>query len=633
MVDTSLRARLQRLFSSQVIVRRIGKKRIKVVDTEKLQQAGSKDRNRYRNYAGGMHTARTGNSNGQNSVMSFHVDKLQLYTDYEAMDTDPIIASALDIYSDECTVRGVTGELLIIKSSNENIKKILYNLFYEILNIEYNLWSWIRNLCKYGDFYLNLDVVEGLGIKNVMPISPYYVERVEAMNPDNPYDIVFNITQPSAFEYMRGKSSTLENFEVAHFRLLSDTNFLPYGKSIIEPARKIFKMLTLMEDAMLIHRIMRAPQRRVFKVDVGNIPPEEVEQHMQNIINEMKKVPHIDPATGDYNLKFNLQNMIEDFYLPVRGQDSGTNIETLDGMSNEGYIEDVDYVRNRMMAALKIPKAWFGYDEGVEGKGTLAAEDIRFARTIERVQNIVVSELTKMAIIHLYSQGYEDGDLVDFDLGLTSPSIVYERQKVDMMNEKVNLINNAKELQLFSNKYLYESIWNMGPEEWAMEQQLLIQDQKTKFRLNQIEAEGNDPAVSKQSFGTPHDIASMHTATKADLIDKVEDESKEETRGRPEAGSDLNTNRDTVNGRNPLGDQDLKSDTEGTDKEPLDVKDRKDKLAKESKASTFRNYLTNSGLGSSVKPKSEILKEVYKDIELAKKSRGLLDESNVSEEI
>ena len=211
---------------------------------------------------------------------------------------------------------------------------------------------------------------------------------------------------------------------------------------MIEPARKIFKQLTLMEDAMLIHRIMRAPERRIFKIDVGNIPPAEVDNHIQTIINKMKKVPYIDEKTGDYNLKFNMQNMIEDFFLPVRGGESGTSIESLPGLSSDGQIEDIDYLKNKLFSALKVPKAFLGYDEGVEGKATLAAEDVRFARTIERIQKIFVSELTKIAVVHLYTQGYKDADLVNFELSLTNPSIVYEKQKVETLNEKIGLATN-----------------------------------------------------------------------------------------------------------------------------------------------------------------------------------------------
>jgi len=257
---------------------------------------------------------------------------------------------------------------------------------------------------------------------------------------------------------------------------------------------------------MLIHRIMRAPEKRVFKIDVGNIPPNEVDQHIRNIIDQMKKIPYVDQNTGDYNLKFNIQNMLEDYYLPVRGGQSGTQIDTLSGMEFTG-IEDINYLKNRMMAALKVPKAFIGYEEGVDGKATLAQQDIRFARSIERVQKIVLSELTKIAIIHLYAQGYENEDLANFWLELTPPSIVYQQEKVALWVENVRLASDIKTSKLLSQEWIYKNIFNMSDDEWKAEQQKVIDDLKLGFRQSQIENEGNDPVKTGESFGTPHDMA------------------------------------------------------------------------------------------------------------------------------
>ena len=554
MADTSLQTRLKRLFTNQVFVRRIGKDRLKVVDTNRLQAQGNVNQTRYVDRFAGVHTYRSFGTNTYNAAYNFHSSKLQLYADYEAMDLDAILSSALDIYADECTVKAPNGELLVIKSENDQIKKILYNLFYDILNVDYNLWPWTRNLTKYGDFYLHLDIEEGIGIVNVTPMSAYEIRREEGYDPANPYATRF-VYEGSHKTYSKTVKQTFESYEIAHFRLLSDTNFLPYGRSMIEAARKIFKQLTLMEDAMLISRIMRAPERRIFKIDVGNIPPHEVDQHIQNIIGKMKKVPYIDQATGEYNLEFNMQNMLEDFYLPVRGSDSGTSIENLPGLSNEGQIDDIEYLRNKMMAALKIPKAFLGYDEGVEGKSTLAAEDIRFARTIERVQRIITAELTKIAIIHLFAQGFTDEDLIDFDIQLVSPSIIYEKQKVDLLTTKMGLAKDMLDSTLFSRKHIYEIIFGMTSEEWEQENTLVVEDAKVAFRLEQIKSEGNDPAKTNLSFGTPHDIASMHTANKMydpRLKDNVAGP------GRPKESGTMGKHKDDF-GRDPLAAKEMTS--------------------------------------------------------------------------
>jgi len=572
MTDTSLRARLSRLFATNVVVRRISKNRLKAVDTNRLQSTGNMSNKRYVDRFSGVHKGMPGYGT-YNQNQTFHTSKIELFTDYEAMDMDPILSSALDIYADESTVKDPDGDTLTITSQNDDIRKILHNLFYDILNIDYNLWPWIRNACKYGDFYLHLDIEEEVGIVNVMPLSAYEVMREEGFDEQNPYAHKFTLNNTHGggshnFASFKGEGNMQEfqPFEIAHFRLLSDTNFLPYGKSMIEPARKIFKQLTLMEDAMLIHRIMRAPERRIFKIDVGNIPPAEVDNHIQGIVNKMKKVPYIDEKTGDYNLKFNMQNMIEDYFMPVRGGESGTSIEALPGMTSEGQIEDIDYLKNKLFAALKIPKAFLGYDEGVEGKATLAAEDVRFARTIERIQKIFTSELTKIAIVHLYTQGYTDADLVDFELSLTNPSIVYEKQKVEILESKIGLATNMKESTLFSQRWIYENVFGLSQHEWKIEQEQVIEDLKQDFRKEQIKSEGNDPVKTNQSFGTPHDIASMHVATGGDLLPGQEQEHVAGP-GAPEKHQSWGTH-DSPHGRDPLAIKALGTSL-STDKSPL----------------------------------------------------------------
>ena len=540
----SLRTRLRNLFATNVVVRAYGKDKLRVIDTNKLQSVGNLNQSKVADRYTRLHGAnkhRVGGMGGYDSNYYMHQNRMQLYADYEMMDKDPIISSALDIYSDESTLADQFGEILTIKCNNSQIQKILYNLFYDILNIEFNLWTWIRNMTKYGDFFLKLDIAEEIGVLNARPFSSYEIERWEEFNEvTGEYDIKFK----HIAEQQRG----YDVFEIAHFRMLSDSNFLPYGRSMLEGARKDFQKLMMMEDAMLIHRIMRAPEKRIFKIDIGNIPPNEVDAFMEQIINKMKKIPHIDPQTGNYNLKFNLNNMLEDYYLPVRGGNSTTTIDTLPGMTFTG-MDDINYIKDKMMAALKIPKPFLGYAEAVEGKTTLASMDIRFARTIERIQKIAISELTKIAIVHLYAQGYEGEDLVNFELELTAPSIIYDQQKVALMTEKMTLATAMKDSKLVSDKYIYEYIFNMSEDEWLQQRNDVVEDLKLRFRQNQIEQEGNDPALTGVSYGTPHDLASIHMSS-----DEVE---KKDVGGRPKEGMKSGQHKNEF-GWDPTGKKELK---------------------------------------------------------------------------
>ena len=490
-IDTSLFGRLRRLFSTDVIIRNVGGNQLRTIDVDRLQTYGNIQTNSLIDRFNRIHA---GNSKlAYTPLMNYQTLRTSLYTDYEAMDTDAIIASALDIIADEATLKNEQGEVLHIKSSNEKTQRVLYNLFYEVLNVEFNLWSWIRTMCKYGDFYLHLDIAEKFGVYNALPFSVYDVQREEGSNPANPSYVRFKINLNQAYGYATNtnRDDYFENYEIAHFRLISDPSYLPYGRSYLEPGRKIFKQLTLMEDAMLIHRIMRAPEKRLFYVNVGNIAPNEVDGYMEKMKQRIKKTPYIDPQTGDYNLKYNMMNLTEDFYLPLRGNDTSTKIDTLKGMEYTA-IEDVAYLRDKLFAALRVPKAFLGYEKDLTGKATLASEDIRFARTVERIQRIVV----------------------------------------------------------LPTDWIYQNIFHFSEDQYAEFRNQTIEDKKRSFRISQIENEGNDPVESGTSFGTPHDLASLYGKGRYGEVPIGYDEKEA---GRPEEKvSDYGT-QDHALGKDPIG--------------------------------------------------------------------------------
>ena len=575
MADTSFFGRLRKLFSAQAIVRVDSKGRRKVADVDERQKTNlSFLRDRYTKLQKGYYEQA-----GAAQSMAYQQVRREIFRDYDAMDNDPIIASALDIYSDESTLKNEYGDILTVRSPNENTQAILNNLFYDVLNIEFNLWPWVRNMCKYGDFFLALEMAEGKGIVNVSPISVYNTERLENTDPENPNYVKYHVEDDKI-----GKID-YENYEIAHFRLLADTNFLPYGKAMIENGRRLWKQLSLMEDAMLIHRIMRAPEKRVFKIDIGNIPPNEVDNYMQRIINKMKKIPFVDQNTGDYNLKYNIQNLTEDFYLPVRGGDSGTNIENLSGLEFSNT-DDIDYLKAKLFAALKIPKAYLGYEEQISGKATLAAEDVRFARTIERIQRIVVSELTKIAIVHLYSQGITDSELTNFELQLVNPSTIYEQEKVNLWSEKVRLAQDIQGLNMLSKDWVYDNIFKLSRGESIKERETMIEDLKDRFRFRSIEDDGSDPAKEDEA----EDIEESLEKIKKEIKDKG---------GRPREGNTYKKDKHPY-GRDPLGDE-----------------ERKDALKKETKLSPEKIKSIVNGVSS----KRKFLQET-----------DMLDESNIIEE-
>ena len=579
MADKSIFTRLKKLFSTDVVIRNVGGNQIKTVDSGHIQSSGEYETNGLIDRFNRVYSTMPTSLLGAQFNLNYQYLRTQLYSEYDVMDQDAIIASALDIIADESTLKNDMGEVLQIRSSNEDIQKILYNLFYDVLNIEFNLWMWIRQMCKYGDFFLKLEIAEKFGVYNVIPYTAYHIERVEGFNPENPAEVKYRWNPDgfagSSYGYYNVPNQgddnskggiTYDNYEMAHFRMVADVNYLPYGRSYIEPARRLFKQYSLMEDAMLIHRIARAPEKRVFYVNVGSIPPNEVEAFMQQTISNMKRAPMMDEKTGEYNLKYNMQNMLEDFYIPVRGNDSATKIETAPGLSYDG-IQDVEYLRDKLFAALKIPKAFLGYDENIEGKATLAAEDIRFARTIDRIQRIILSELNKIALVHLYTQGYTDETLTNFELSMTTPSIIYDQERIELMKSKAELAGLMLEQNLVPSDWIYHNIYHFSEDQYDEYRDLAREDAKRKFRLNQIQEEGNDPLETGQSYGTPHDLASLYGKGRmysdpGNVPDGYGDDDPK--LGRPQDSTTTKGKQSNNFGKDPLGTKRMK-DTDKND--------------------------------------------------------------------
>jgi hypothetical protein len=573
MADTSIFRRLQRLFSTDVIIRNDGGDQLKVMDTNTIQQSGEFATNALVDRFNRIYSINSTSLYGAQFNLNYRYLRTQIYSDYDIMDTDAIIASALDIVAEECTLKNDLGEVLQIRSSNEDIQKSLYNLFYDVLNIEFNLWAWIRQMCKYGDFFLKLEISEKFGVYNVLPIAAYHMEREEGYDKENPFAIQFKYspdgfyTGGSGYYTVAGTDRKnqpgiyFDNYEVAHFRLLTDNNYLPYGRAYIEPARRLFKQYTLMEDAMLIHRIVRSPDKRIFYLNVGSIPPNEVENFMQKTISTMKRTPFIDQETGQYNLKYNQQNLLEDYFIPVRGGDQVTKIDTLPGLQYAG-IEDVTYLRDKLFAALRVPKAFMGYEKDLTGKATLAAEDIRFARTIDRIQRITLSELYKIALVHLYTQGYTAEELTNFELHLTTPSIIYDQEKIALLTQKVELAQKIMESKLLPTDWIYDNIFHLSQDQYDEYRDMTVEDAKREFRMKQIVDEGNDPKVTGKSYGTPHDLALAYGkgrmgSNPENVPNGYDDDLK---LGRPEeTGTDRN-HQDNAFGKDRLGTSAMKKD-------------------------------------------------------------------------
>jgi len=400
-------------------------------------------------------------------------NRSERYADFNQMEYTPEIASALDIYADEMTTSSELQPLLKINCSNQELKSILTSLYDNILNLEFNLFGWCRSLCKFGDFFLYLDIDEDHGVKNAIGLPPQELERLEGEDPTNP-----NYVQ---YQWNSG-GITFENWQLAHFRILGNDKFAPYGTSILDPARRIWRQLTLLEDAMMAYRIVRSPERRVFYIDVGAIPPNEIEQYMQKVVTQMKRNQVVNQDTGRVDLRYNPLSVEEDYYIPTRGGNS-SRIETLAGGSYTGDIDDVKYLRDKLFSALKVPASYLSNSaESDEDKGTLAQKDIRFARTVQRLQRSIISELEKVGIIHLYILGYRAKDLVSFNLSLNNPSKIAAMQELEHWKLKFDIASGATE-GYFSRQWVAKNIFNLSDEEVLRNQREMFYDRKFEAAL------------------------------------------------------------------------------------------------------------------------------------------------------
>jgi|TARA_R110002020_G_scaffold37124_10_gene112032 hypothetical protein len=412
-------------------------------------------------------------------------DRMARYSDFSEMEYTPEISSALDIYSEETVAADEKGQVLHIHSENPTIQKLLDELFYDTLNIEFNLTPWTRNLCKYGDFFLFNDVSPDQGVINAYPMPVNEVEREEGYDPEDPMAV--------RFRWVTQGNQVLENWQVCHMRVLGNDAFLPYGSSVLEAARRIWRQLILVEDAMLVYRVVRSPERRVFYIDVGNVPPEDIPTYMEQVQTTLKKSQVVDKDTGRVDLRYNPLSVDEDYYLPVRGAETGTKIDTLAGGANATAIEDVEYIQKKLFAALKIPKAYLGYDEGLGAKATLSQEDIRFSRTIARIQRTVVSELNKIAIIHLFCNGFEGEDLLDFALQLSNPSTIAQQQKLELYRSRFEIAQSAVGVEgLVSRDWIRKNLFTMTDDEMQKIQEQRVEDKMEDLEVEAVKLPGID---------------------------------------------------------------------------------------------------------------------------------------------
>jgi hypothetical protein len=377
-----------------------------------------------------------------NQSVYYEPNRIAAYYDFESMEFTPEVSAALDIYAEESTTMSEKGFILNVYSESKRVKNILIDLFENKLDINTNLQMWARGMCKYGDDFVYLKVDPEKGIIGCQQLPNIEIERVEGSLGLTPSQRDSKLPTKELMFRWKNRDMEFQAWEIAHFRILGDDRKLPYGTSMLDKIRRIWKQLLLAEDAMLIYRTSRAPERRVFKVFVGNMDDKDIEPYVQRVANKFKRDQSVDARNGQVDMRYNQMAVDQDYFIPVRDPAAPNPIDTLPGAQNLGEIADIEYIQKKLLAALRIPKAFLGFEEVVGDGKNLALMDIRFARTINRIQKSLIQELNKVALIHLYMLGLED-ELNNFTLGLSNPSAQSDLLRIEQWKEKVTLYKDA----------------------------------------------------------------------------------------------------------------------------------------------------------------------------------------------
>lgn len=451
--------------------------------------------------------------------------RFERYIDFEQMDYEPIMGSALDTYADEITAYTVLDPILKITAKNDQVKQILHELYYNIMNIESNAFSWARMMCKYGDYFLYLDIDEDKGVTNFINIPAQEMEKLEGLDESNPSYVQYQWTTGGL---------TFENWQVAHFKIEGDSKYSPYGMSIFDPVRRTWRMLVLMEEFMMSYRMTRAAERRVWYLEMGGIDPSDEEQLVQKVITQIKRTQVADPDTGNMDRRYNPQAVEEDIFLTKRG-DVGSRVEQLPGGQFTNAIDDIKYLQEKLFTGLKIPQEYLSRGErGTTDKETLTLKDVKFSKVIQRLQKHFVNELVKIGRIHLYVLGIRGNDLLDFNIQLNNPSKVAEMQQLEVSRTKLDFASVANESPFYSTHWCSTKVLGMTEKEFERNQIEKFADKKRQIQLDSIEKSAESGLGGE--FG--EDLGSMPQIPQ-DSLDTLESVPEEGLEGlEPEMATD-----------------------------------------------------------------------------------------------
>lgn len=435
-------------------------------------------------------------------------DLMSRFVDYEEMDDYPEIAAAIDIYADDATQTDMQlNRSIWISSPDKDVEKLGNDLLHKTLRTDEELWEIARTLTKYGNDYEEI-LVNDDGVRGLNFLPPPTVRRIEGPRGET-YGFIQDYKGRSGYSpaelqqilanraAMRGGSSVrdesvsaLEEWEVAHFRLRGKHRRSVYGYSALEPARWIFKRLIMLEDAAILYRLQRAAERYAFYVDVGDLPPREAMAFVNKVRQQFKKRRFINPSTGKPDMKWESFAQDEDFFVPVRKGTESTRIEVV-GSPSWQHMDDIEYFRDKLFSAMKVPKAYLGQEEGV-ARAVLSSEDTRFARTVLRLQREIRNGYSKIFRVHMAALDIEV-EPVEYEVHMTTPSSIFELAQLEVRNARADLATRMREH--VSIHWVLANVFNMGDREIET-----IIKQREEDTIRDMAAEGKGQAEAQKAM-------------------------------------------------------------------------------------------------------------------------------------
>lgn len=451
------------------------------------------------------------NSSGYDALSStlrLENSMMERFADYEEMDDYPEIGSALDIYADDATIPdSLTGHTVNIKSANDDVLNALNDMLHKKVRIDEVIWAITRTLIKYGNAYAELLVSENgvLGI-NVLPAPTVrrvetakgtligFIQDAEGRFSVDKSAVIKALSDPNGPREVKDTSIVIfEPTEVVHWRLRGKDLSSEYGHSVLDAARWIWRRLVMAEDSALVYKLTRSPSRFAFYIDVGDLPSGQAMAYVNQVKQQFKKKKLFNPTTGRLDFRNNPLSPDEDFFIPTRGGQESTRIDIIQGADSQS-VSDLEYFRDKLFAALKVPKSYLGAD-GMTNRAALSQEDVRFARTVMRIQRELRNGIRSLCRTHLALSGI-DPDKIDFDVKMALPSSIFEMQQIELRNAQAD---NARSLmEFFPKTWVMERVFDLPRDE----AERLMRDKSTEaadklrgFAQQQVDIKREFPGV------------------------------------------------------------------------------------------------------------------------------------------